>query len=373
MHKRTVGLSTVDISQAEIDAVVSVLQSKKISPGKIQQAFEEKIAELHGYSYGTYCNSGQSALHLAFEAIKLLEPTVTTVVCPALTYISTLSAAWTANLNVELVDIDPETFNVLSSFHHDPTTHIICPVNMMGLSANANSKLTDLSKKYWVVEDNAESIFAPNTGYGTFMCTSFYAAHQITTGSGGMVCCNNEVQDDLIKSLCNHGRTSGQDLYAAERNSGFDKSKLFIFDKLGFSYKLGNLTAAIGLAQVSRWQEIIGQNIRVANLIYQKLFKYDWLQLPILQDNTFMNFPIVCKEPIKNRLIEHLNDYQIETRDLMPILNQPIVHKYLPNLDLRQFPVAASLLDRAIYIGCHKDISDEDIDYLDFVFGEFKV
>lgn len=377
MIKRTIGISTVDISEAEIDAVTNVLRSKRISPGPVQKEFEKLVAELHGYQLGTLVNSGQSALQLSIEAIKILNPKIKYVVCPATTYISTLHAVWNSNLDVILVDVDYNTFNwspCLNDLKHfNPNTHILCPVNLMGASANINNCWTDIKHhtNFCIVEDNCESLTAPNTGYGDFMCLSFYAAHQITTGSGGMVCCHNTEYDSLIKSLCNHGRLNSIDLYSATRNTDYDKSKKFVFDKVGFSFKLGDFNAALGLAQAKRINEIITKNINNAKELNKRLCKYDFIKTPEEAGNTFMNYALTCKGTYKQRLVEHLNNWQIETRDLMPILNQPIViEKLCPNR--HQYPNSSMLLDTGFYIGCHGDISAEDIDYIDFVFSIFK-
>lgn len=374
MEKRIIGLSTLDITEKEIQYVTDVLRSGKISPGPIQQKFEQYVAKAHGHKYATFCNSGQSALHLSFETLKLLNPDLTTVVCPATTYISTLHAAWNSNLQVRLVDVDINTYNVKTPVELEDH-EIFCPVNLMGLSVTELSA-DDFRKHYprnFIVEDNCESVFAPNTGYGDLMCLSFYTAHHITTSSGGMVCTNRQDMDDIVKSLCNHGRTNPQDLYAANRNESYDKSKKFVFDKVAFSFKLGDFNAALGLAQAERHKEIISKNIEVAHKLTKALSKYqDYLQLPLLKNNIFMNYPIVCKPGVnKYKLVNHLNEYCIETRDLMPIVDQPIVIKKL-NPNLVHFPVARYLCDNGFYIGCHKDITDVDINYIEEVFGTFK-
>jgi dTDP-4-amino-4,6-dideoxygalactose transaminase len=376
MKKRIIGISTVDITSKEIDAVVAVLKSKKISPGEIQKKFENLIGGLHGFKTGTLVNSGQSALHLSLETIKLVRPSVKYVVCPATTYISTLHAVWNANLEVVLVDVDPLTFNWTPSINdlaiYNTEQYVLCPVNLMGASANINNSWDIIrdNTDYLIVEDNCESLVAPHTGYGHFMCLSFYAAHQITTSSGGMVCCRDEQHDLIIKSLCNHGRLSSIDLYSATRNDEFDKSKKFIFDKVGFSYKLGDFNAALGLAQAERVFEIIGKNISNANLLTKKLEKFTFVKTPVSKDNTFMNYALVCNKIIKQDLIKHLNEWKIETRDLMPILGQPIVEKKLkPKWD--NFPNSTTLLHNGFYIGCHGDITLDDIDYIEYVFSKF--
>jgi dTDP-4-amino-4,6-dideoxygalactose transaminase len=382
MDKRIIGLATVDITDAEIDAVAKVLKSGKISPGSVQREFEDYVANKHGMKYGTFVNSGQSALHLSFEALKY-EKDYQYIVCPATTYISTVFAAWNAGLGVKLVDVDSETYNMRDFSDINDKTAIMCPVNLMGLSANHPNYFNIPSGVAPVVEDNCESIFAPFSGYGDFMCLSFYAAHQITTGSGGMICTNSIERDRLIKSICNHGRADSTNLYTADRNESYDKSKKFIFDKVGFSYKMGDYMAALGLVQAQRSAEIIGKKVEVAHKLIDRLSIHsERIQLPTKIGNTFMNFPIVVKGR-KTGLVNHLNDWQIETRDLMPVLNQPIIQKELQKNIFRMvhtkniihrcrdLSVSESLLDSGFYIGCHQGMTDEDVEYVGEVFDAY--
>jgi dTDP-4-amino-4,6-dideoxygalactose transaminase len=385
MDKRIIGLATVDITDAEIDAVAKVLKSGKISPGSVQREFEDYVATKHGMKYGTFVNSGQSALQLSFEALKYeSDYTYKTVICPATTYISTIFAVWNAGLAVHLVDVNPSTYNMDCDLSNVQQSNIICPVNLMGLSANHPDYPRSSRGIAPVVEDNCESVFAPHTGYGDYMCLSFYAAHQITTGSGGMVCTNSIERDKLIKSLCNHGRADSSNLYTADRNESYDKSKKFIFDKVGFSFKMGDYMAALGLVQARRADEIIGAKIKVAHKLLDRLNRYsEFIQLPVKYGNTFMNFPIVVKEGTKDALVKHLNEWQIETRDLMPILNQPIIIQEMQKYIFRMvydknniyrdkyLPVSETLLDTGFYIGCHQGMTDDDIEYVGGVFDAY--
>ena len=109
---RFISLGTADITQREIDLVMECLRSGKISPGEKTQQFEEMVATFHRMRFGTFCNSGQSALHLSLEALKLRHPKVRRVLAPAITYISTLHAIWNAGLETVLCDVDPKTYNI---------------------------------------------------------------------------------------------------------------------------------------------------------------------------------------------------------------------------------------------------------------------
>lgn len=365
--KRIIGLGTADITDLEIKLVTDCLRSKRISPGPIQKEFEERVAALHNTSFGTLVSSGQSALHLALEALKLRYPDTRRILCPAITYISTLHSVWNAGLEVALCDVDPIDFNLnLKALLPESQNYdAIMPVDLFGKAANISKQNCP------VIEDACEAFGAPGVGYGDFVALSFYVAHTITTGSGGMVLTNDPEYDRTIKRLCNHGRVNSLDLYSATRSESYDKSKKFIFSDVGFSFKLSDFNAALGLGQVIRINEILERKRRNALELKEALKEYPQLQTADSDGHTFMMFPIICKEPgLKEKLVAHLNEWWVETRDAMPITSQPIVKQKLGDIEDR-FPVAKNLNTNGFYIATHQHLSSEDMDYLISVFKLF--
>jgi len=358
-RRRIITLGTADITQREIDLVVECLTSGKISPGEKTRQFEGLVAQRHGMRFGTFCNSGQSALHLALEALKLHHPQTRRVLVPAITYISSLHAVWNAGLEPILCDVDPRTYN-LDLTQLDPSVRYdaIMPVHMFGKSVQIPPQSVP------VIEDNCESFGAPGTGYGDCMCLSFYTSHTITTSVGGMVLTNRPELHEDIKRLCNHGRVRGDDLYAGLRTDHVDATVRFTFNAIGFSFKLGDLNAALGIGQMERLDQILGRRVANARALIDGLRDLSALQLPDPTDNTFMMFPIVCREPAqKTGLVAHLNAHGVETRDMMPITNQPIVRRMLGDLEAR-YPRARRINDCGFYVGCHQRLTQDDVDYL---------
>lgn len=372
MNKQIVGLGDVDITDAEINAVVSCLKSGRLSPGKIQKEFEEHIAEKSGYAFGTFVNSGQSALELSFAALKLKYPDLREVICPSTTYISTLAAIWNSGLEVVLHDVEADTYNMKPiDFHYDPARTALCPVNLSGLSNNVDKRYNNSDTI--IVEDNCESIFAPHTGYGDFSCVSFFTSHPISTlGSGGMVLTNYEEADSIIKRLCNHGRQEAKTIYSGDRKDSYDRTKDFVFDLVGWSSKNNEPAAAFGLEQAKRSEEIIGRHISNGQRICKALEKYtEYLQLPIVENNTFMFLILTTKSASKTNLVNHLNDWQVETRSTMPIINQPVIQKILPRDYMNQelYPNSYNMLDKSFNIGTQ--FVEDKLEYIEFVFNEF--
>lgn len=363
---RFVTLGTADITQREIDLVVECLTSGRISPGEKTQQFEQMVAAYHRMGYGTFCNSGQSALHLALEALKLHHPAIRTVLVPAITYISTVHAVWNAGLEPVFCDVDPATYNIdLTLLDPAVTYDVLMPVHMFGKSVQVPPQRVP------VIEDNCESFGAPGTGYGDLMCLSFYVAHTITTSVGGMVLTNRPELNEDIKRLCNHGRVRGSDLYAGLRVDRLDASIRFTFSDVGFSFKLGDLNAALGIGQMERIDDILRRRIANAHRLLQGLHGLEGLQLPRPEQNTFMMFPIVCATPaLKARLVPYLNAAGIETRDMMPLMNQPVIRKRLGDQEER-FPNAQRINQCGFYMGCHQRLGPDDLDYAIEVFRRF--
>ena len=209
---------------------------------------------------------------------------------------------------------------------------------------------------------------------------STYIAHYIVTGVGGL---NTTSDKDLairLRSLMNHGRDS---LYLnIDDDNTDDKQKLreiiskrFKFVTLGHSFRATEMEAALGLSQLNRKDEIIARRKIIAVKYLKGLSDLnEYLQFqktPEGVENVYMLFGIVYKTGDKAELVNFLEDNNIETRDLLPLTNQPI-YKKLFGADLEdRYPVAKMLNNQGFYIGCHQYITDSDVDYIISKFHEF--
>ena len=381
---RSINIGVADITDLEKTFVMEVLNEAAISPSSRTKEFEERIANQHGMNYATCCNSGQSALELSLMAFKRKFPNLKYIMVPTITYISTIHAVWNSGLESILCDVDPNTYNInLESFFQTnslfchPSEIGIIPVHMFGKSILKHELFNCMNKQQFsfVLEDNCESFGASGVGYGDAMALSFYTAHTLSLGGGGAVLTNDIEFNDYIKRICNHGRINPADIYSYNVHNNYELSKKFIFNEHGYSYKFNDIQAAIGLAQMERIDDILFKRKFNGTFLIEKLKKYTWLQVPSASHNTFMMFPIVCDSPeIKKRLVPFLNARKIETRDMMPITNQPIVMQMFDkDVDgfATLFPVADNINKCGFYIGCHQCMNQEDLDYIVETFSEF--
>ena len=178
-------IGTLDVDATEEDRVVETIRSRFLSAGPVIDEFENKIAALHGKKHGIFVNSGQSALEVA---LKLAETRLCLgrplrVLIPTTTYAATLWAVLnTGNISI-FCDINPKTFcidytKVLEDYD------VALPVDLCGYSANSPPE----GKNVFIIEDACEAVGNKDCTYGDIICLSFYVAHIITTGSGGMIC-----------------------------------------------------------------------------------------------------------------------------------------------------------------------------------------
>jgi len=383
MKRFTLGSSS--IGELEKKYVAEVLDRNFISPGQVVDEVEKKCAAMHGKKHGLALNSGQSAIHLAIQAIveTRLQRGDTNekplVAVPACTYISTLAAVILAGCDITLVDVDLSTGNMspyklrdtLRQFKEagDPID-IVLPVHLYGKACDPRVFTVAADFGCWVVEDACESTFAPNIGRGHMLTTSFFSNHLISAGGGGMIMTDDDELDNYCWKLVNHGRS------ARFGNDDIHKiAEKFHFDTWGHSMKWSDLPAAVAKAQIERKDELYKARRRNAAVLDSHLS--DWMTkeaaiiLPDDQNHMFMMFPIILGRPMDvTNVIHYLNEHGIEVRRMMPITNQPIVQEYFrTNLD-KEFPTANTINRQGFYVGCHPELSKEDMDEMGSMIDE---
>ncbi len=216
---------------------------------------------------------------------------------------------------------------------------------------------------------------------GDISCYSTYVAHFIVTGVGGFACTNNEDLAILMRSLMFHGRNNIY-LKIEDDDTGNTRrllditSKRFQFEHIGYSYRATEMESALGLIELKNWKEIIKRRQRNAYYLNKYLSKYsEFLQLPKIREKTehgFMLYPLIIKSKTinRNKLILHLETHGIETRYMMPLINQPVYIKMFGHLE-NKYPVAKYINENGFIIGCHHYLTIDDLKYVTDVFDRF--
>ena len=267
-------LSAPDIGEAEIEAVVSVLRSGRLSLGPRLEEFEHCIATYIGVPHAVAVSSGTAGLHLCLLALGI--GAGDEVLVPSFTFIAAANAIRFVGATPVFVDIDPVTLNIdpeKISAAVTPRTRAILAVHTFGVPAEMEPILA-LARKHnlLVVEDACEALGAEFAGqkvgsFGDAGVFAFYPNKQITTGEGGMIVTRNAQLAARLRALRNQGRTGGD---------------WFDHQELGYNYRLSELACALGLAQMQRIESILVLREKAARTYADALQMIPQLILPPL-------------------------------------------------------------------------------------------
>ena len=374
-----VGVGSFTSNDKQQKMIADILESGRISYGPYCKDFEKSFASLHDRKFGILSNSGTSSLHVALQTLKELHgwEDGDEVIVPAATFVATINIVYHNRMTPVLADIEPGTWAIDPNRIRDaitPRTRCIIPVHPFGQPANMRV-IQFLAWRHGlkIIEDSCECVGAMHEGYSVgswsdISCFSFYVAHIITTGVGGMSCTNNPDYASHMRSLVNHGRDN---VYISMDDSDPDRlkeviGKRFSFPRIGHSFRITELEAALGLEQLARIASILDRRELLANFLKDKLYGYiDTLATRPATTNSWMMFPIIAQGN-KKELCEYLEKNGIETRDCLPLTNQPA---YDFNEDA--YPFAKLLNENGFYVGCHQDLSFDDMRYIAAIIKEF--
>ena len=393
--REKIGVGHASVGELEKKYVNMALDAGRLSQGEFVYRFEKEFSRLHGHRYGIACNSGTSALHVALEALKekYMWPTDAEVIVPAITFIATANACMHAGLTPVFVDVDPISYNIDPKLIPNAITAktvAIMPVHTFGQPCEMEAIVAIAGQHgLKIVEDCAEAHFAlyKGTPVGSFSDIagfSTYVAHTITTGIGGVITTSDTELAEISRSLIAHGRACTCEVCLAStpwqvcpKRLTTEIDRRFMMVRLGYSYRVGELEGALGLAQVETRDQIMSH--RKANAAYysQKFAPFaQYVQLPIFPDyveHSFMMYPILLRESApfqRKELTDYLESQNIESRPMLPLLNQPIYKQLFGDIE-SQYPVAQRINRSGFYIGCHHGLEFSELEYVVARFEKF--
>ena len=344
-----------------------------VSEGDNVKQFEGDFAKLFGYKHAIATSSGTDADIIACAALyDFGAERGDEIIVPALSFVATANSILAAGFTPKFVDVELETLNIDPSKIEEAITNktrAIMAVHTMGKPCEMDTILK-IAEKYGlkVIEDACEAHGAMYKGkvvgtigdMGTF---SFYTAHQIVCGEGGMVATNDDKIAKVVKSIKSHGRPYG--------------SIYFDFQRIGFNSKMNDLEAALGLEGIECFNGFF--NTRKNNLyklleLTKDLSEY----LYFIKEEEYEKvsphaFPLVLKDEKYNRdkLYEHLESRGIQCKTLFGSLStQHNAFKFLGD-KLGQFPVAEYVGQNGLHFGMHQYITDDDLIYISDVLKEY--
>jgi dTDP-4-amino-4,6-dideoxygalactose transaminase len=317
IRKDFLPLSRPSIGEKEIEEVVSCLKSGWITTGPLCKTFEEKFCEITSASYALSVSSGTAGMHLMLLGLGIKRGDE--MITPSMTFASTLNMITLCGAKPVFVDVHYDTLNInvdLIEGKITKRTKGIIPVHFAGAPVDMD-KVLGIAKKYdlFVIEDAAHGLGTYYKGvhvggFGQSAIFSFHPLKNITTGEGGMITHNDDHLESQLRLLRFHGiERDAWKRYGKGGNPEYD------IKMAGFKYNLTDFQAALGLAQLSRLEELNSRRRQLADLYRKELEGVEGLELPGVpaypHTHAWHLFVIKVISMDRERFMQRLSEYQI--------------------------------------------------------------
>ena len=390
---KKIGVAYPCFDHKEINQALDSLLDVWISQGPKVQTFEQMFAQYVGTKHGIACNSGSSANLLALSALiktGKVKPG-SEVIVPAATFTTVISPIIQNGLKPVFVDVEMDTYNIdPKSIENAITknTGLIMVVHSLGCAAKMDD-IVDISQKYNIpiLEDCCEAHGSDIKGkkvgsFGLISAFSFFVAHNMTTGEGGMVMTNDDELEDMLRSIREFGRLKKYEpnkprfYYTDETLKDYDER--YVFENIGYNLRMTDIAASLGIEQLKKLDNFNNKRIEIANIYNSLLNKYsDYLILPKAPKDFYHSsygYPIVIKSNkfSRKQLVNHLEKDNIETRAFMggDLSKQPAYRN--ENLTISgTLTNTDSLFNNCFFIGCHPFITKDNISTIESSFNNF--
>lgn len=353
----SIPLSNPDITDRECRAVLEVLQSSNLSLGPKVVEFERKIASYAGRRHAIAVNSGTSGLHLVVKSLGL--GSGDEVITTPFSFIASSNCLLYEGVKPVFVDIEPDTYNIdpeLIERAITKRTRAILAVDVFGQPARYDA-LDRLAQKHGlvVISDCCESIGSvykgrPAGSFGVAGVFAFYPNKQITTGEGGAIVTN----DDKLAALCRSFRNQGRG----------EKGGWLAHERLGYNYRLSDISSALGIVQLDRIEEIVQKRRDVAATYGRLLGGVKELRLPFIDPGvdrmSWFVYVVQLAEKFsrseRDYIVQHLSRAGIGANTyFQPIHLQPF---YVERFGFKEgdFPITESISQRTIALPFHNQL-----------------
>ena len=362
-------LSSPDIVEKDIEAVVEVMKTRYLSIGLKVVEFEKRMGSFVGTKYAVAVNSGTSALHLIIRGMGIGEGDV--VVTTPFSFIASSNCILFERARPLFVDIEEETLNlnadkVEERLKNMPVEKLakvkaLLVVDAFGQPADWN-RFKEIGKKYNLnlIEDSAEALGSEYKGkragsLGEVGVFAFYPNKQITTGEGGILVTDNEELARLARSMRNQGRGEGGGWLDHER--------------LGYNFRMDELSATLGCSQMERIEEILDKRAKVAEMYGEKLVEVEEVQVPFIAPYvsrmSWFVYVVRLERGIdRDKVIKYLNEEGVQCKPYFtPIHLQPFYRKMFGYKE-GDFPITEDVGGRTIALPFFNNLKEEQIDYV---------
>ncbi|HTC61994.1 MAG TPA: DegT/DnrJ/EryC1/StrS family aminotransferase [Candidatus Saccharimonadales bacterium] len=376
-----ISLSAPDIRERELEYVNRVLSSNHLSMGPWLDKFEHRFAEYIGTKHAIAVNSGTSGLHLCVRALDIGPKDA--VITTSFSFVASTSCFLYEGALPIFVDIDPTTLNLdpaavrdycknqctrhanglLIDRQTERVVKAILPVHVFGLPCPMD-ELMDVAREYGlvIIEDACEALGAEFDGkragtFGNAAVFAFYPNKQITTGEGGMI----TTDDDRVAELCRSMRNQGRDSDGAWLRHV----------RLGYNYRLSELHAALGLAQLERVDSILSSRAEVADHYTRMLKGTAQLQLletdPRMKRSWFVyiiRFQSNSPEKLREHVRTVLREKEIATQIYFTAIHQQPFYLKCQSGGISSLPHTERAANECLAIPFHSRLSETEIKFV---------
>ena len=354
-------LAKPSLSQREADLVLETLRSGRLSLGPRLPEFEDALAGWLGTAHVSAVSSGTAGLHLAIRAagIEAGDEVLTT----PFSFVASANCLLYEHAQPVFCDIDPRTLNLdpgaARAAVSERTTGLL-PVHIFGYPADMTAfEALAAERGLWIVEDACEALGATHADgaavgtRGNLAVFGFYPNKQLTTGEGGAVVSPGESVKERIDSERNQGRAP--DLGWLDH------------DRLGFNYRLDDLSCALGIAQIGRLDEMLAGRARVAALYTEALAGIDGLDLPCADSDGDRRswFVYVVQLPPgvdRDAAVVAMRERGVDTKPYLPAIHLMSLYRERFGHREGQFPVCEDVARRSLALPFYPDLADGDVE-----------
>jgi perosamine synthetase len=353
-----VPLSRPYIDEREEEHVLDVLRSGRLSLGPAIERFEQMFGERVGAPFAAAVSSGTAALHLLCHAAGVQEGDE--VITSPISFVATANCFIFEGGRPVFADVDPDTLNL------DPPaveaaiterTKGIMAVDMFGYPCELD-ELRAIAERHglWLLDDSCEALGTfykgqPIGSHGISGAFGFYPNKQMTTGEGGFATTHSEEEFELLKSLRNQGRSY--------------ENRWFHHVRLGFNYRLSDLQAAVGIAQLEKLDEILPLRDEAAARYGELLAQVDGVDAPYPDDEDhrrswFVYVPKLARGTDRDRVLELLGEEGIEAGNYVPCVHLMPYMRERYGFSEGMWPVAEDAASRTLALPFYTGIDPED-------------
>ncbi|HJQ68488.1 MAG TPA: DegT/DnrJ/EryC1/StrS family aminotransferase [Blastocatellia bacterium] len=352
-------MSSADLDESDVEAVMSVLRSGRLALGPKSAEFEQLMADYIGVKHAIAVSSGTAALHLIVKSLGIgLDAEV---LVPSFTFAASINAFLYEGARPVFVEIEPETYNLDPADLErkiTPRTRAIMAVDVFGHPAEWDDILSIADRHgLKVIDDSCEALGADYRGrkvgrFGDAAAFAFYPNKQMTTGEGGIIVTNDDEVARLSRSLSNQGR--------GEMGAWLEHPRL------GYNYRLDEMSAALGASQLRRIEEFIEKRERVARGYTERLGRFDWVRCQVVKPHARMSwfvYVVTLAEGIdRDGVMRAMEGRGIPVRGYFsPAHLQPYIRESLGARE-GDLPLTERVAKRTVALPFHNNLTESQID-----------